>query len=60
MEAGIDLATLAAPLGHSKIQMVFRYAHLTQEHQVKAMGRLKRFVVNKQLDALTAQTEQIH
>src|SRR5262249_27050097 len=29
-EAGIDLVTLAAMLGHSKINMVLRYAHPTQ------------------------------
>ena len=29
-EAGIDLVTLAAMLGHSRIQMVMRYAHPTQ------------------------------
>jgi hypothetical protein len=30
VEAGIDLVTLAAMLGHSKINMVLRYAHPTQ------------------------------
>jgi len=30
--AGIDLVTLAAMLGHSRIQMVVRYAHPTQQH----------------------------
>ena len=29
-EAGIDLVTLAAMLGHSRIQMVLRYAHPTE------------------------------
>jgi integrase len=38
--SGIDLVTLAAMLGHSRIQMVLRYAHPTQEHQSKAMERL--------------------
>jgi integrase len=31
--SGIDLVTLASMLGHSKINMVMRYAHPTQEHQ---------------------------
>ncbi len=39
VEAGIDLVTLAAMLGHSKINMVLRYAHPTQEHQTKAMDK---------------------
>jgi integrase len=32
-ESGIDLVTLAAMLGHSKINMVLRYAHPTARHQ---------------------------
>src|SRR5450631_1325600 len=42
-ESGIDLVTLASMLGHSKIQMVLRYAHPTQEHQIKAMEKLETF-----------------
>jgi len=33
VEAGVDLVTLAAMLGHSRIQMVLRYAHPTEEHR---------------------------
>ncbi len=44
VEAGIDLATLAAMLGHSKINMVLRYAHPTQEHQTNAMHKMERYV----------------
>lgn len=36
-EAGVDLVTLAAMLGHSPVQMVMRYAHPTEEHQFNAM-----------------------
>lgn len=39
--AGIDLVTLAAMLGHSRIQMVLRYAHPTEEHQFAAMKSWK-------------------
>ncbi len=39
-EAGIDLVTLAAMMGHSRIQMVLRYAHPTQDHQTNAMDKL--------------------
>ncbi len=42
--AGVDLVTLAAMLGHSRIQMVLRYAHPTEEHQFQAMRKLQAFV----------------
>lgn len=54
-EAGIDLVTLAAMLGHSKINMVLRYAHPTQEHQTKAMEKMERFVTQQQIDAAARQ-----
>jgi hypothetical protein len=41
--SGIDLVTLAAMLGHSRIQMVLRYAHPTQQHQSDAAKRLEEF-----------------
>ncbi|HXD34043.1 MAG TPA: tyrosine-type recombinase/integrase [Pyrinomonadaceae bacterium] len=41
--AGVDLVTLAAMLGHSRIQMVLRYAHPTEEHQFLAMRKLEAF-----------------
>lgn len=41
--AGVDLVTLAAMLGHSRIQMVLRYAHPTEEHQFAAMQKRRRF-----------------
>lgn len=40
--AGVDLVTLAAMLGHSRIQMVLRYAHPTEEHQFAAMQKMQR------------------
>jgi integrase len=55
VEAGTDLVTLAAMLGHSKIQMVLRYAHPTHEHQTKAMERFERFVAEQQIAAATRQ-----
>jgi integrase len=42
--SGIDLVTLAAMLGHSRIQMVLRYAHPTQQHQHQAMERLEQYM----------------
>ena len=47
--AGVDLVTLAAMLGHSRIQMVLRYAHPTEEHQANAMKRLEQFNTTKQM-----------
>jgi len=47
--SGIDLVTLAAMLGHSRIQMVLRYAHPTQQHQTQAMQRLERFVAEQRI-----------
>lgn len=54
-EAGIDLVTLAAMLGHSKINMVLRYAHPTQEHQTKAMEKMEQFVTQQQIEAAAKQ-----
>ncbi|MBV8673306.1 MAG: site-specific integrase [Acidobacteriaceae bacterium] len=51
-ESGIDLVTLAALLGHSKIQMVLRYAHPTQEHQTRSVERLEQFVAARQMETL--------
>jgi integrase len=42
VEAGIDLVTLAAMLGHSRIQMVLRYAHPQQAHHSSAMRKLEQ------------------
>jgi integrase len=47
--SGVDLVTLAAMLGHSRIQMVLRYAHPTQEHQAKAMEKLESFNALQQI-----------
>ena len=38
-QAGVDLATLAAILGHSSIRIVHRYVHPTAEHKRDAMMR---------------------
>lgn len=46
-EAGVDLVTLAAMLGHSRIQMVLRYAHPTEEHQFNAMKKIEAHRISK-------------
>jgi integrase len=46
-EAGIDLVTLGAMIGHSRIQMVLRYAHPTEEHQFNAMKKMEAYRAGK-------------
>ncbi len=58
--SGIDLVTLAAMLGHSRIQMVLRYAHPTQAHQAKAMEQLERFNAEQQIAAFERQSGLTH
>lgn len=53
--SGIDLVTLAAMLGHSRIQMVLRYAHTTQVHQANAMEQLKQFNAAQEIAAFKKQ-----
>ena len=36
-QAGVDLATLAAILGHSSIRVVQKYVHPTADHKRRAM-----------------------
>jgi integrase len=42
--AGVALVTLAAMLGHSRVQMVMHYAHLTEEHQFQAMQKVQKYM----------------
>ncbi len=48
-EAGIDMPTLAALLGHSKLNMVMRYAHPQEKHQVEAVKRLEAINAAKEI-----------
>jgi len=46
-QAGVDLVTLAALLGHSRLTMVMRYAHPSQEHQFEAMQKVAAYSARK-------------
>jgi site-specific recombinase XerD len=43
-QAGVDLVTLAGMLGHSRISLVMRYAHPSDEHQFAAMEKRLRYL----------------
>ena len=51
VQSGMDLPTLARILGHSKLNMVLRYAHPTPEHQRLAMDRLEQYVSVQQAES---------
>lgn len=57
--SGIDLVTLAALLGHSRIQMVMRYAHPTEQHQSEAVKRLEQFNASRQMAEFEGKSLQI-
>ena len=48
-EAGMDMPTLAALLGQSKLNMVMRYAHPQERHQADAVKRLEAFNAAKEI-----------
>lgn len=45
--AGVDIVTLAALLGHSKLAMVTRYVHPSEAHQFEALKKLQAFMGRK-------------
>jgi integrase len=40
----VDIRTVAELMGHKKIQMTMRYAHLAPEHKLLAVERLKAYI----------------
>jgi len=46
--AGIDLATVAALLGHKDIKMTLRYAHLAPSHKKNALQKLDAYYTEKE------------
>jgi len=56
--SGVDLATVAALLGHKDISMTMRYSHLAPDHKRKAMENLGRvFSMDTYMDT-KEETEQ--
>jgi Phage integrase family len=47
----VDMTTLAALLGHSKLNMVMRYAHPHERHQADAVKRLEKVNAARQIAA---------
>jgi len=41
---GVDITTVSHLLGHSKIQMTMKYAHLSPDHRKKALERIGNFI----------------
>lgn len=38
--AGVDLVTVSKLMGHTKINMTMRYAHLAPKHEAEAVAKL--------------------
>lgn len=48
-QSRMDLVTLAAILGHARIQMVLRYAHPADEHKAAAMETMESYVADQRI-----------
>ncbi|HLY59989.1 MAG TPA: tyrosine-type recombinase/integrase [Terriglobia bacterium] len=58
VQSNMDLPTLAKLLGHSKLNMVLRYAHPTPEHTRQAITRLERYVTENRPQSHETTTTQ--
>ena len=56
-QAGVDLATLAAILGHNSIRIVQRYVHPTAEHKKQAMHRYQVALDAAEAERATRRTQ---
>ncbi|MGH9344510.1 MAG: tyrosine-type recombinase/integrase [Terriglobia bacterium] len=55
-EAGVDLATLAALMGHTKIQMTMRYLHPADQHKQEAARKLEALKASRSTKGDTPST----
>jgi len=58
VQSGMDLPTLTKVLGHSKLDMVLRYAHPTPQHVRQAMTNLEQYVKKERLKSHANGTTQ--
>jgi integrase len=58
--AGVDLVTLKAIMGHSKIEMTMRYAHPTEELQVMAIRKIEEFMLQRQTAGMGASASMVN
>ena len=56
-QAGVDLATLAAILGHGSLRVVQKYVHPTADHKKQAMRKFEQAVLEAESAALPQATE---
>jgi len=49
IEAGVDMVTLAAIMGHSSIRLLQKYVHPTAEHQREAMKKFELMLPPRKL-----------
>jgi site-specific recombinase XerD len=59
-QAGVDLATLAAILGHNSIRIVEKYVHPTGEHKQLAMRRFEESQLASENQRLGAAGARVH
>ena len=52
--SGVDLMTVKEFLGHKRLEMTLRYAHLAPDHKKAAINRLDTYMDTKQKERVTA------
>ena len=60
-QAGIDVLTLAALLGHTTVQMTSRYVHPTDQHKQEAVQKLEAYnadVIFKYAEAVSGSLQK--